>query len=252
MSLWNQKKTPRDPNADNSPKENEASESAELKKEQSAQISSEQNGDPAKSSPSVDQLTKELKREKHKRRYVVVLRSTVYALITVAAIAVLVATLWLPVLQIYGTSMTPTLSDGEIVVSFKGSKFEQGDLIAFYCGNKLLVKRVIAGPSDWVNIDEDGNVYVNGRMLDEPYLTEKAVGDCNIELPYQVPESSYFVMGDHRKNSSDSRNTAVGPVNEELIVGRIVFRVWPFDRFGEIKTDTVAVDKDNSGEKSNG
>ena len=163
------------------------------------------------------------------------LRSTVYTLVVVAAIAVLVATIWMPVLQIYGSSMTPTVDEGDIVISLKGSKFRQGDLVAFYLGNKILVKRCIAGPGQWVDIDADGNVSVDGTLLDEPYLTEKALGDCNIDLPYQVPDNRYFCMGDHRSTSVDSRHTNVGCVSEEQIVGKIVFRVWPLTDFGLLK-----------------
>ncbi|MBE6984466.1 MAG: signal peptidase I [Ruminococcaceae bacterium] len=184
--------------------------------------------------PTLDVMEAELKRVKYRRRYARVLRSTLYTLITVAAVAVLVATLWLPVLQIHGSSMTPTLYDGNIIVSVKDSEFESGDIIAFYYNNKILVKRVIAQPGEWVNIDEDGTVYVNGVALDEPYLTEKALGECNIELPYQVPAAKIFVMGDHRSVSADSRNTAVGCVAEEQIVGKIVFRVWPLAQFGPV------------------
>lgn len=184
--------------------------------------------------PTTEQLEAELKRVQYKHRYRTVLKSTVYTLVIVAAIAVLVATLWLPVLQIYGTSMTPTLQDGEIIFSVKGSDFALGDIIAFYYNNKILVKRVIANPGDWVNIDEDGTVYVNETVIDEPYLTEKALGDCNIELPYQVPDGKIFVMGDHRSTSVDSRNTAVGCVAQEQIVGKIVFRVWPLSRLGRV------------------
>lgn len=184
--------------------------------------------------PDIPLLEVELKRVQYRKRYRIVLKSTVYTLITVAAIAVLVATLWMPVLQIYGNSMTPTLSNGNIVVSVKTDDFRNGDIIAFYYNNKILIKRVIAGPGDWVDIKEDGTVYVNSEKLDEPYLTEKALGDCNIELPYQVPESRLFVMGDHRSVSVDSRNTAVGCVAEEQIVGKIVFRVWPLNEFGGI------------------
>ena len=139
--------------------------------------------------PSVEQLKAELGRERYKKRLKRVLRSTIYSLIVVAAVAVLVATIWMPVLQIYGSSMTPTLTEGNIVVSVKGSDFEAGDLIAFYLGNKILVKRCIAGPGQWVDIDEKGNVYVDGELLDEPYLKEKAYGDCDIDLPYQVPDN---------------------------------------------------------------
>lgn len=185
--------------------------------------------------PELSQLKAELKRERYQRRYGSVLRSTVYSLVVVAACAILVAVLWMPVLRIYGNSMTPTVSAGEIVVSWKGSSFAQGDLIAMYYANKLLVKRVIAGPGEWVDIDEDGNVFVNEKPLDEPYLVEKALGDCDIELPFQVPEDRYFVMGDHRSTSADSRLTSIGPIPAEDVVGRIIFRVWPVERFGPLK-----------------
>lgn len=185
--------------------------------------------------PSVEQLEAELKRVKYRSRYRAVLRSTLYMLIVVAAVAVLVATIWMPVLQIYGGSMTPTLSEGDIVVSIKGSDFEPGDLVAFYLGNKILVKRCIAGPGQWVDIDEDGNVYVDDKLLEEPYLTEKSLGGSNIELPYQVPDNRYFCMGDHRSTSVDSRHKEVGCVSEEQIVGKIVFRVFPFGGFGKLK-----------------
>ena len=183
--------------------------------------------------PSIEMLEAELNRVKYRQRYRVVMKSTIYTLITVAAIAVLVATLWLPVLQIYGSSMTPTLQDGEIVFSVKTAELEKGDIIAFYYNNKILIKRVIAGPGEWVDIDpETGDVYVNRDLLEEPYLAEKAFGDAEIELPYQVPDGRIFVMGDHRSTSVDSRHTSVGSVAEEQIVGKIVFRVWPFNRFG--------------------
>lgn len=187
------------------------------------------------SSPTAEQLEAEIKRVNHKRRYQTVLKSTIYTLITVAAIAVLVATLWLPVLQIYGNSMYPTLQDGEIIFSVKTSSFEQGDIVAFYFNNKILVKRVIAGPGDWVNMDEEGTVYVNGEMLEEPYLSDRAYGDTDIELPYQVPDGKIFVMGDHRATSVDSRNTSVGCVAQEQIVGKILFRIWPLKQLGVIK-----------------
>ena len=184
--------------------------------------------------PTLEQLTAELERENYKRRFGRVLRSTLFTLVVVAAVAVLVATIWMPVLQIYGSSMTPTLNEGEIVVSVKGSAFEPGDLVAFYLGNKILVKRCIAGPGQWVDINENGDVFVDGKLLDEPYLTEKALGECDQSFPYQVPESRYFCMGDHRATSVDSRHSAVGCVAEEQIVGKIVFRVWPLSGFGAL------------------
>ena len=179
--------------------------------------------------PDVELLKKELERVQYKSKYRSVLRSTIYMLIVVAAIAVLIATTWLPVLQIYGSSMTPTLTEGNIVVSIKGSSFEQGDLIAFYYGNKILVKRCIASPGQWVDIDEDGNVYVDGKKLNEPYVQNKAIGDCDIKLPYQVPEGRYYCMGDHRSTSVDSRNSSVGCIAEEQIIGKIFFRIWPLN-----------------------
>lgn len=184
--------------------------------------------------PSIEQIEKERKRLRRASRFKKVLRSTIGTLVVVAAIAVLVATLMLPVLRIYGSSMSPTLIDGDIVVSIKGSDFEHGEIIAFYYNNKILVKRVVALPGEWVNIDEDGYVYINGERLDEPYLVERAVGECDIELPYQVPDGRLFVMGDHRGVSVDSRSSTIGCISEEQIVGKLVFKVWPVQNFSKL------------------
>ena len=184
--------------------------------------------------PTAEQLDIERRRLRYKRRYNRTLRSTVAILIVVAALAVLAATLWMPVLRVYGSSMAPTLHNGEILISVKTKDFSSGDIIAFYHGNKLLVKRCVAGPSDWVDLDESGNLYVNGTLLEEPYLTEKAFGDTNISLPYQVGDGRWFLVGDNRKISVDSRNTAVGCVAGEQIVGRIAFCIWPLSDFGLI------------------
>ena len=185
--------------------------------------------------PTSEELEEELKREQYKHRYRRTLRSSVFILITAAAAAVLVAMLWLPVLQIYGASMTPTLRVGDYVVSLKSSRFEQGDVIAFYFGNKLLVKRYIAGPGDWVEILEDGTMVVNGNELEEPYINEKSFGGCDLQLPYQVPEGKYFLVGDHRETSVDSRHTTVGCISADDIVGKIVYRIWPLDTMGIVE-----------------
>ncbi len=186
--------------------------------------------------PGLDQIEKELKRVRYKRRFRQLLRSTIEILIVVAACAVLVAVLFMPVLRIYGSSMNPTLNEKDIVVSVKSKEVKTGDIIGIYYGSKLLIKRCIASEHQWVDLDKDGNVYVDGELLEESYLPEgaKDFGLTNIELPYQVPDTSVFVMGDNRATSVDSRNSAVGAIDTENIVGRIVFRVWPFDRFGVI------------------
>ena len=185
--------------------------------------------------PTIEQLEQELGREKHRWKFRRLLRSTVYALITVAAAAVLVATLWMPVLQISGNSMSPTLGDGHIVVSLRWADLKQGDIAAFYSNNKILVKRVIAGPGDWVDIDESGAVYVNGEKLEESYVADQSRGECSIALPCQVPDNRFFLMGDHRSLSVDSRSSEVGCVEGEKIVGKLFFCVWPLEEIGVVR-----------------
>lgn len=184
--------------------------------------------------PLLSQLEAELSHVKRRERFRKLLRSTVYTLIVVSAIAVLIAVLFLPVLRIYGNSMTPTLTEGDVVVSVKGADIKQGDIVAVYYGSKVLVKRCIAVEQQWVDIDNEGNIYIDGELLDEPYIDKKSYGETNIDLPYQVPENTIFVVGDHRETSIDSRNTSVGPISTDDIVGRIVFRVLPFGKFGLI------------------
>lgn len=184
--------------------------------------------------PVVAQLEAELKRTKYKKQYWRMLRSTVSCLLVVAAIVVLISNM-LPILRIYGASMTPTLVNGNIVATARKDSYGRGDVIAFYYNNKILVKRVIGLPGEWIDIDESGNVSISGELLDEPYLDEKSFGECDIELPYQVPDGRYFVMGDHRSVSSDSRSSQVGCVTEEQIVGKLLIRLWPLGEIGTIE-----------------
>lgn len=181
------------------------------------------------------EVKEELGRLKEREKYLKHLRKTLSVLVVVAAVSVLVATLWMPVLKIYGSSMDPTLENGQIVVSVKTKRLKSGDVVAFWQGNKLLVKRVIAGPGQWVDMDVNGNVSVDGKALDEKYLNEKALGNCDIDLPHQVSESHWFLMGDNRDTSIDSRSRAIGDISKEQIEGQIIFRIWPFDQIGSVK-----------------
>lgn len=181
--------------------------------------------------PEKDILQKELKRERYRRRFKRLLRSTVDALIVVAAVAALIATLVLPVLQIAGISMEPSLNDGDVVLLVKTDRMQSGDLCAFYYSNKILIKRVIGTPGDYIWIEKDGTVFLNGEPLDEPYVSEKALGECDVEFPYQVPENCYFVMGDHRETSIDSRSTTIGCVSQDQLIGKIFCRFWPLAEF---------------------
>ena len=177
--------------------------------------------------PTKKQVEAERKRYRRQKAYGKALRGTVYVLTIVAAVAVLIATLILPVLQIEGTSMEPTLSNGDIVLLTKTTRFNRGDLCGFTWNNKLLIKRVIGTPGDWIEIDIDGAIYLNGEKLDEPYVQQLAFGECDLEFPFQVPQEQYFVVGDMRENSIDSRNSLIGCIPKEQIVGKVFFRIWP-------------------------
>lgn len=178
--------------------------------------------------PTKNQVETERKRYRRRKAYNKALRGTVYVLTIVAAVAVLIATLVLPVLQIEGTSMEPTLSNGDIVLLTKTTRFDRGDLCGFTWNNKLLIKRVIGLPGDWIEIDTDGNIFINGDKLKEPYVEHKALGECDLEFPFQVPQEQYFVIGDMRESSIDSRNSLIGCIPKEQIVGKVFFRIWPF------------------------
>lgn len=185
--------------------------------------------------PTTIQLRKELVETRRRARYMRILGSTIGILIVVAAGAVLVSTLVMPALQVTGTSMEPTLENGQVILASRGSSFSQGDIVAFYYNNKILLKRVIALPGEQVSIREDGTVYVDGKQLDEPYVSEPSLGDCDIDFPYQVPDGKLFVMGDHRATSVDSRLSSVGCIPSDLVVGKVIFRVFPFNSFGTVR-----------------
>ena len=180
--------------------------------------------------PSKEEVEAEQKRYRRKKAYGKALRGTIYVLTIVAAVAVLIATLILPVLQIEGASMEPTLSNGDIVLLMKTTRFDHGDLCGFTWNNKLLIKRVIGIPGDWIEIDTDGTIYLNGEKLEEPYVEQKAFGECDLEFPLQVPPEQFFVVGDMRENSVDSRNSLIGCIPKDQVVGKVFFRVWPFKR----------------------
>ena len=184
--------------------------------------------------PSTEEVKAERERLAYRSRYTRVLRSTIYALVVVAAVAVLLATLFLPVLQVSGDSMNPTLQDKDVIVLVKSGSLKTGDLCGFYGQNKLLLKRVIGLPGDIISLDENGVVTVNGTVLDEPYVDELALGECDIKFPYQVPENRYFVLGDHRATSIDSRSSVIGCVEKNQIVGKVFIRVWPLSSFSLI------------------
>ena len=188
----------------------------------------------AENLPSARQLEDELIRVKYSERYRKLLKNTIYSLLIVAAISVLIATLFMPVLEIYGNSMNPTLENQDIVISLKTTDLQRGDICCMYYNNHILVKRVIGVAGDIIVMDEDGNVFVNGTLLDEPYLIEKSLGECDIEFPFTVPEQTVFVLGDNRSTSVDSRNSLIGCIMVEEIVGKIVFRVWPLGDIGMI------------------
>lgn len=178
--------------------------------------------------PDAEQLSNEIKRIKYIKEYRRMLSNTVSSLIVVAAVAVLISMLFLPVLRVTGTSMAPTFMNDELVICNKRGNFKSGDVVAFYFNNKILLKRVIGTAGDVIDIKEDGTVYLNGEGLDEPYINEKALGECDIKLPYQVPDNRIFVMGDHRSTSIDSRSTSVGCIADEYIIGKVILRIWPF------------------------
>lgn len=199
--------------------------------------------------PTSVQIEKAIAKEKYSRKYKKVLKSTFSSLIVVAAIAVLVATLALPVLQIQGSSMEPTLNDEEIVVLLKTSKLTRGQLCCFSYQNKLLIKRIVGIPGDSIIIDTEGYVYVNGDKLDEPYVIDRAYGECDIEFPFNVTDNHYFILGDHRSTSIDSRSSVVGLVSSEQVVGRIFFRIWPFEKIGDIDYEEYQENIENPDEQ---
>lgn len=192
------------------------------------------NKDLKQLSLSKEFLQEEIKKETYKNKYTKVLKSTIYVLIIIAAISALVVTLIMPVLEVNNTTMNPLLDNNDIIISLKTKSLNKGDVIAFYQGNKILIKRVVATPGNYISIDEEGSVYVDGTLLDEPYVTNKQKGETNIEFPYQVPENTYFVLSDERDKTTDSRNEDIGLIKKDNIIGKVIFRVWPLKKLGAI------------------
>ena len=184
---------------------------------------------------SNEEVKEEISRLKERERYLKKVQKTLSILVVVAAISVLVATLWMPVLKIYGSSMDPTLENGQIVVSIKTKKLKSGDVVAFWQGNKLLVKRVIASPGQKVDIDVNGKVFVDGKAISESYLDSESLGNTDIDFPHQVEESRWFCMGDNRESSIDSRSAVIGDISKEQIEGKVLFSVWPLNKIGIVK-----------------
>ena len=185
--------------------------------------------------PSIEELEAEISRKKRKQNQHHLLRSAIYALITVAAVTALIAVLFMPVLKTYGGSMSPTLLEGELVAVIKTDKAEAGDIIAFYYNNKIFIKRVIALGGSTVDVDEDGNVFVDGVRLDEPYVEERSFGNGDVEFPCDVPAGQYFVLGDNRLSSADSRSSILGTISPDDVLGRVIFCVWPPSRIGAVR-----------------
>ena len=186
--------------------------------------------------PRSDQLKQELLRENERKRYGYTLRNTIYILIVVAAVAVLLSAYLISVLRVEGVSMSPNLEDADLVIAVHTKEFEPGEIVGFYYNNRILLKRVIGSPGDTVDMDADGNLFVNGVMLEEPYLSEKDYGDyTDVGFPYQVPEKRFFVVGDNRKESIDSRSGTIGTITSDQVVGKIVLRIWPLSGFGGVR-----------------
>lgn len=182
--------------------------------------------------PSIPALKEELMREKIKREFRRAILNMAGVLIVAAALTALMATRIFVLVQINGSSMKPTLNEDEVIILRQTKAVEKGDIVGFYYGGKILLKRVMAGAGDEVDIDREGNVSVNGERIDEPYLKEKTLGKCDLEFPYEVPEGAIFVLGDNRAISMDSRIKSIGCVESDQIVGKVVFRMWPMACMG--------------------
>lgn len=170
-----------------------------------------------------------------------ILSTSIYLLVVICA-AYLIITYVGQRTQVLGSSMETTLSENDNLIvdkiTYRFSDPKRFDIIVFpfqYATHTYYIKRIIGLPGETVQIDEDGNIYINGEILEESYGREIIQNPGRAVEPIQLGDDEYFVLGDNRNNSSDSRDPSVGNIKREDIIGRAWLRIWPFSKFGVLK-----------------